>query len=233
MNGKTYYAFNENPYFLQSDDYAGTTMFCGGADSNLVSEDGHMILKGGTIWPSNDANALGIVLRDTVVGPEGATFTCLYRGYINPDYLPAAPSSGALGALPKTILFSNPGTDNTNVPSGYFLIAPKNVGSHAAGLIDAATLEALTIKVDRVGSYDFKATADQNILDWKVSNFTYPVSVKSVTVSSHVATIVLTCDHSFHCHSGEEITLTCQPGCFTAGSNVEFPSNTITICKFN
>lgn len=224
-------AWYENPYFLQDDHYTCTTMFVDGANSLLVQDDeGRNMLPAGTIWPANNNTAMGIVFRDTLVPAEGATFSMLTHGRINPDYLPAAPAAAALTALPSTIQFSKPGVSNPGVPAGYFQIKTNTLGSLSAGMVDATALEAVSIKVDRVSPSAFAATASQNVLDWHISNGKYPVSVKSVSVASNVATLVLTCERPFHAHAGDEITLVCHEGCFSSSEN--YPSNSITILKF-
>lgn len=56
------------------------------------------VIKAGTIIPSNDSNAKGVLLHDVVVtaNPNGAI---VKHGFINSDKLPVAPSEAAITAL--------------------------------------------------------------------------------------------------------------------------------------
>lgn len=224
-----YLTWNKNPYFLQDDHYTGMTMFVNSGNANLVLEDGQYILKAGTIWPTNGTGAVGIVLRDVVVGADGATFTLLTHAHINPDYLPAAPTANALSSLPKTIVFSQPGVDNAAVPAGYFAIKNKSAAvSVSAGAFAAGDTITSSVVINEISPYTLKTTTD--ILDWQVSDFNYPVYVSAVTESTGDFTVTIKARKGFHCHAGEELTLCVLPSGFT---NANYTSNTITVVKFS
>lgn len=57
------------------------------------------VVPAGTVFPSNNANAIGIVYEDVEVkeGSKAASVIC--AGYIYKDRLPTAPASNALSAL--------------------------------------------------------------------------------------------------------------------------------------
>ena len=59
-----------NPYFLQDSHYTAMTMAIETNSALAVDEDGEKILKAGTVYPSNDASALGIVLKDVILDAE-------------------------------------------------------------------------------------------------------------------------------------------------------------------
>lgn len=222
--------WHENPYFLQDDHYTTTTMWMNEGNAALVLEDGEYLLKAGTIWPSNDQNAQGIVLRDVLVpsGCGGVTFALITHGRINPDYLPAAPTANAVSAL-NNITFSNPGTDNTSVPAGYFTIKNhSSVVSVSSGTFEANDTISSSVVVDAISPAAFVSTPD--ILAFQVSNYTYPVYVSAVTVAGSSATLTIKARKKFHCHAGEEITLCVQPEAFSAAT---YPSNVITVVKFS
>lgn len=224
-----YLTWNKNPYFLQDDHYTGMTMFVNSGNANLVLEDGQYILKAGTIWPTNNTGAAGIVLRDVVVGADGATFTMLTHAHINPDYLPAAPTANALSSLPKTIVFSQPGVDNPNVPAGYFAIKNKSAAvSVSAGAFAAGDTITSSVVINEISPYTLKTTTD--ILDWQVSDFNYPVYVSAVSHSTGDFTVTIKARRAFHCHAGEELTLCVLPSGFT---NANYTSNTVTVVKFS
>lgn len=225
-----YVCWHKNPYFLQDDHYTGITQYVNAGNANLVLEDGEYILKAGTIWPANDNTAIGIVLRDVVVPPDsvGKTFTMLTHAHINPDYLPVAPTQQALNALPKTIQFSNPGSDNSSVPAGYFAIKNKtSAASVSAGAFSAGDTISAAVVVSAISPYTLKSTG--SVEDWYVSDYNYPVYVSAVSVSGSDATLTIKARKGFHCHAGEELTLVAAPEAFT---NSNFSSNTVTVVKF-
>lgn len=225
----THVCWHKNPYFLQHDHYTATTQWVNEGNAALVLEDGEYLLKAGTIWPSNDANALGIVLRDVVVAPGsgGATFAMITHARINPDFLPAAPSQAAIGAL-HNITFSQPGDANTSVPAGYFMVKNKTAAvSVSAGTFNAGDTISNAVVVNAISPYTFASTP--NVVDFQVANYTYPVYVSAVSNSTGDVTVTIKAREKFHCHAGEELTLVVQPEAFT---NATYPSNVVTVVKF-
>ena len=73
-------------------------------DSAAVTEDGRKIIKAGTIYPSNDANAIGVVFNDMDVTNGDRTGAVIVHGFIKTAALPVVPSSAAKTAL-KQISF--------------------------------------------------------------------------------------------------------------------------------
>lgn len=236
MTIRKHVAWHENPYFLQHDHYTTTTQWVNPGNAALVLEDGEYILKAGTIWPSNDENAQGIVLRDVVVPPAigavtdgcGATFAMITHARINPQFLPQAPTSDAIAAL-KNITFSDPSMSNPAIPAGYFQIKNKSAAATAsAGTFAAGATISSSVVVNAISPAVFASTLD--VLDFQISDYKYPVYVSAVSNSSGDVTVTIKARKAFHCHAGEEITLCVQPGAFSAG--VDFPTNTITVLKF-
>lgn len=72
--------------------------------SLAVEEEGRKIVKAGTIYPSNDANAFGVVLNDYDVTDGEQAGAIVVHGFIQKSKLPAQPSSEAISAL-KQITF--------------------------------------------------------------------------------------------------------------------------------
>ena len=69
-------------------------------DSALaVTVGDRKIIKGGTIYPSNDANAVGVVFQDLDVTNGDANGAVILHGFINVNKLPAAPTTAAIAAL--------------------------------------------------------------------------------------------------------------------------------------
>ncbi len=70
-----------------------------------VSVDGRYVVKAGTIYPANDANAIGVVLNDYDVTDGDAMMAVVIHGFVKVAALPAIPSANAISAL-KQITFN-------------------------------------------------------------------------------------------------------------------------------
>ena len=73
-------------------------------DPAAVTEDGRKIIKAGTIYPTNDASAIGVVFSDMDVTNGDRTGAIIVHGFIKTAALPVIPTSQAKGAL-KQISF--------------------------------------------------------------------------------------------------------------------------------
>lgn len=69
------------------------------ADSMVVKEGDRFIIKAGTIYPSNDNKAIGVVLQDYDVTESDASMAIVLHGFIRVDRLPTPPSEEALKNL--------------------------------------------------------------------------------------------------------------------------------------
>ncbi len=63
--------------------------------------NGRRILKEGTIYPSNDASAQGVVLQDYDLTDNEQNIAIIIAGDIKSGALPAAPNANAVSALPR------------------------------------------------------------------------------------------------------------------------------------
>ena len=70
----------------------------------VQNADGHYIVKAGTIYPSNDANAIGVVLNDYDVTFGAQNMAVVIHGFIQTSKLPVAPAAAAVAAM-KDISF--------------------------------------------------------------------------------------------------------------------------------
>ena len=66
--------------------------------------DGRYIVKAGTIYPANDATAIGVVLNDYDVTDGDEMMAVVVHGFIKTAALPAEPATAAVTAL-KQIKF--------------------------------------------------------------------------------------------------------------------------------
>lgn len=95
------------------DGYQGFAQTFTPGDTNAKTVDGRSVIPAGTIWPSNDANAKGVVLYDVDVTKGSATGTLLFVGAINVAKCPAAPAANAKTALPRITWFGGASSGTT------------------------------------------------------------------------------------------------------------------------
>lgn len=72
-----------------------------------VLEGESYVVKAGTIYPANDATAIGVVAADVDVSKSDVNAALILHGIINSANLPTQPSADAKAAL-KLIMFVNP-----------------------------------------------------------------------------------------------------------------------------
>lgn len=65
----------------------------------VVKEGDRFIIKAGTIYPSNDEKAIGVVLQDYDVTESDASIAIVLHGFIRVDRLPTPPIGAALKNL--------------------------------------------------------------------------------------------------------------------------------------
>ena len=70
-----------------------------GSAGLAVLEEGRYIVKAGTIYPANDATALGVVLNDYDVTDGDKMMAVVVHGFIKEAALPVAPTTEAKAAL--------------------------------------------------------------------------------------------------------------------------------------
>lgn len=99
-------------------------------DAAAATVDGKKIIKAGTIYPSNDAKAVGVVLYDVDVTNGDESGAIVVHGFVNAKKIPAQPAAAALAAL-NMIKFYNA----TNAP----ITQVANGGTGAANATDAKT----------------------------------------------------------------------------------------------
>lgn len=94
--------FTTRPEILASDHFTSQTCT---VDEDLAAEiDGRLIVQAGTIYPSNDGDAVGIILTDVDVTDGDAPAAYIDHGSVYINRLPEEPDALALPAL-KNIFF--------------------------------------------------------------------------------------------------------------------------------
>lgn len=76
-------------------------------DAAATTSDGRKIIKAGTIYPTNDAAAIGIVFNDVDVTDGDATGALLIHGFVKTAALPAQPQAAAKTALKQIEFLPN------------------------------------------------------------------------------------------------------------------------------
>ena len=72
-----------------------------------IDTDDKIIIKAGTIYPSNDNKAIGVVLQDYDVTESDASMAIVLHGFIRADRLPTQPSDAALKNLRMIYFLKN------------------------------------------------------------------------------------------------------------------------------
>ena len=94
-------AFSVRPEFLASDHY--TTQSCTVTNAMGTNVDGRKIVKAGTVFPANDATALGLIVSDVDVTDGDAPAAYIDHGLVYSNRLPVA-ISGTAGPVLKGII---------------------------------------------------------------------------------------------------------------------------------
>lgn len=81
------------------DHYVSIARKATKADGMVVKEGDRFIIKAGTIYPSNDNKAIGVVLQDYDVTESDASMAIVLHGFIRVDRLSTQPSNAALKNL--------------------------------------------------------------------------------------------------------------------------------------
>lgn len=97
------------------DNYQAKAVTLLPTDANVKEVEGRKIIKAGTIWPTNDANAQGVILNDVDVTDGAANAALLFEGSIKASKLPAQPNAAAKTALPRITFFGAVATSATAV----------------------------------------------------------------------------------------------------------------------
>ena len=81
------------------DHYVGLAHTFEKDDAAAVTVDGRKIIKAGTIYPTNDADAVGVVFQDVDVTDGDREGSLIRHGFILVEKLPVAPDAAAITKL--------------------------------------------------------------------------------------------------------------------------------------
>lgn len=144
--------------------------------------DGRYIVKAGTIYPANDATAVGIVLNDYDVTDGDAMLAVVVHGFIKTAALPAVPVANALAAM-KQLTF---------LPlSGAYVIGVEDFTA-LAYVVGANTAGTKTINLTLKNGMTFRDAATTKT-NWTIAGeSTTKVSVDSIALSADKKTATFT-----------------------------------------
>jgi hypothetical protein len=178
-----------------------------GTPGLAVLEDARYVVKAGTIYPSNDSAAVGIVLNDYDVTDGDAMLAVIVHGFIKTAALPAVPVANALAAM-KQLTF---------VPiAGAYAIGFTDFSDleYAAG---ATTAGSRTLAVTLTDGMTFRdaATTESN---WTITGeATTKVSVDSIALSADKKTATFTLKTTTTALVAGTITVLAGAACLSAG----------------
>ena len=95
-------SFMSGKEILYTDHHVAFPYDCSALSSLAVDN----VIPAGTIIPSNDASALGVLLNPVYLN-EDPNGSIVYHGFIAAEKLPAEPASAAITALAGRIVFMN------------------------------------------------------------------------------------------------------------------------------
>ena len=94
--------FTTRPEILSSDHF--TTQTCTVSEDIAAEIDGRLVVQAGTVFPANDATAIGIIITDVDVTDGDAPAAYIDHGSVYINRLPEEPALEAVTAL-KNIFF--------------------------------------------------------------------------------------------------------------------------------
>lgn len=172
-----------------------------------VLQEGRYVVKAGTIYPSNDSNAVGIILNDYDVTDGDAMLAVVVHGFIKTAALPAVPVANALAAM-KQLTF---------VPiAGAYTIGFETFADidYAAGATEATSA---TLSVTLTDGMTFRDAATTKT-NWTVTGeATTKVTVASIALSADKKTATFTITTTVTALVAGTITVLAGAACLSAG----------------
>lgn len=99
--------------FMASEKFVSFTESIDSTNYNVqTDENGRKYVPAGTVYPTNDAKAIGVTIDDVYVDHNPALVGVIRAGWLLKDKLPVAPSSEAMTAM-ASIHFMDAGTAST------------------------------------------------------------------------------------------------------------------------
>lgn len=164
-----------------------------GTTGLAVLEDGRYIVKAGTIYPANDATAIGVVLNDYDVTDGDAMMAVVIHGFIKVAALPVVPAAAAVSAM-KQITF------NPLISIGLALAGTK------ATITVGATSDPDPV-VFKLANAEFRAGAE-TLSNWTIAGESATkVTVKAIDVAADNKTVTFTLEQTAAAAAGSVTVL--------------------------
>lgn len=172
-----------------------------------VLQEGRYVVKAGTIYPSNDSSAVGIILNDYDVTDGDAMLAVVVHGFIKTAALPAVPVANALAAM-KQITF-------VPIAGAYtILFLDFTKKSYEAGATTAGT-QTLSVTLTDGMTFRDAATTKTN---WTVAGeSTTKLTVESIALSADKKTATFTLKTTTTALVAGDITVLAGAACLSAG----------------
>lgn len=88
--------------FMASEKFVSFTESIDSTNYNVqVDENGRKYVPAGTVYPTNDAKAIGVTIDDVYVDRNPALVGVIRAGWLLNDKLPVAPTQAAIAAMPS------------------------------------------------------------------------------------------------------------------------------------
>lgn len=153
-----------------------------GSEGLATLIDGRYVVKAGTIYPANDATAIGVVLNDYDVTDGDAMMAVVIHGFIKVAALPTVPTSAAISAM-KQITF------NPLISIGLSLTGTK------ATIAVGATADPDPV-VFKLANATFRDGAE-TLANWTIAGEdTTKVKVTEIKVAADKQTVTFTLDQT-------------------------------------
>ena len=106
--------------FMASEKFVSFTESIDSTNYNVqVDENGRKYVPAGTVYPTNDAKAIGVTIDDVYVDHNPALVGVIRAGCLLKDKLPVTPTSEAMAAMPSIQFMDvdTSGTTSTTSPA--------------------------------------------------------------------------------------------------------------------
>jgi len=155
--------------------------------------DGRYVVKAGTVYPANDATAIGLILNDYDVTDGDAMMAVVIHGFIKVAALPEVPSAAAIAAM-KQITF------NPLISIGLTLTGTK------ATIAVGATTDPDPV-VFKLANATFRDGAE-TLTNWTIAGeSTTKVDVTEIKVAADGQTVTFTLDQTVAAVAGNVTVL--------------------------
>ena len=172
-----------------------------------VLQEGRYVVKAGTIYPSNDSNAVGIILNDYDVTDGDAMLAVVVHGFIKTAALPAVPVANALAAMKQLTFVPIAGAYTIS-----FIDFTKK--SYEAGATTAGTA---TLSVTLTDGMTFRDAATTKT-NWTIAGeSTTKLTVESIALSADKKTATFTLKTTTTTLVAGDVTVLAGAACLSAG----------------